>query len=649
MNAVNMGYAGDEIWYVTPDGKLETAEIAELEYPYFYSSTRYSTQTKGVISSTREAVRVLNYDEIEERTVYKTEFDNPSNMFLARKNEYNTLEADINYIERRLGADKIVTWTHSDRYADVDIETDKNGKIILIGSVDNSGKYDWFKTADDFVDYLETEKITTVRGWNSNNFDYPFISKYTKKDWWNRVLKLDNMFLYHDILQKHLRPLNVIAKENGLEGKKEFVKDDYASKAMIDYNMRDCELTKQICEMHGLSDIRMQVAALTGVHPYKYMQSFFLEGYIMLNRDRFNVYLLDRRGAGKKIAYQGADPYLKKYGLYEDVAVYDFSSLYPTIFMNMKWNEHGKAAFAVSQDIVAEFMEKKNEYSKLAKSGDKRYGALRYAFKILANGTYGVFANEYFRYYVPEISAEITRIARDVALKLRLYLNRRGFTVIYQDTDSAFVIMPRDKVEYYEKEINTFFAPYEIKFEHYFKRVIFRGEENKNIRKRYAGITDTDEKIVKGFELIRGDWTSLAKRVQEHIFDIIYFTEDKSKIRNEIEKYIRTVKEEIDGHSVPLEDLLITKTVKGDKEYKSNSQHLKAFKQLGITDLSPINFVSFWLIKGGNVLAYVEGGDLEPVRELIDWKAYWEKQVKAPVDRILTVFNAVEPLESYGG
>ena len=73
---------------------------------------------------------------------------------------------------------------------------------------------------------------------------------------------------------------------------------------------------------------------MTGIIPKieEFHETWLIENYIMKNRGKFGVYLKDGENIGAKREYTGGMVYLSKSGIYENVAVYDYNSLYPSVF-----------------------------------------------------------------------------------------------------------------------------------------------------------------------------------------------------------------------------------------------------------------------------------------------------------------------------
>jgi DNA polymerase elongation subunit (family B) len=61
------------------------------------------------------------------------------------------------------------------------------------------------------------------------------------------------------------------------------------------------------------------------------------------------------------------------------------------------------------------------------------------ALKILINGGYGVFGNQYFKYYDPRVAELITAYGRRTFSEMQAIAANMGFEIVYGDTDSLFI------------------------------------------------------------------------------------------------------------------------------------------------------------------------------------------------------------------
>ncbi|MFH1586983.1 MAG: DNA-directed DNA polymerase [Candidatus Diapherotrites archaeon] len=242
-------------------------------------------------------------------------------------------------------------------------------------------------------------------------------------------------------------------------------------------------------------------------------------------------------------------------GLHENIAVLDFRSLHPTIIIShnispetLKCNhESCKKGKNISPDkdwfcekqrgffpeileeILANRIAVKGEMKK-HKPGSKEYRLLdarQHALKILLNSHYGYLAFARARWYSRESARAVTAWSRHYIKEVMHKAEEDGFTPIYSDTDSLFILVPKDRgekeVEQFAKKINSELpGAMELEFEGFFKRGIFVSKRDGGAaKKRYALIDFDDNLKIVGFEYVRRDWSGIAKQTQRDVLQAV--------------------------------------------------------------------------------------------------------------------------------
>src|SRR5690606_2320866 len=225
-----------------------------------------------------------------------------------------------------------------------------------------------------------------------------------------------------------------------------------------------------------------------------------------------------------------------------------------------------------------------------ARDEAKRRGdaALQRAIKILMNSFYGVLGTPACRFFDPRLASSITRRGHEILQGSRAWIEARGLSVIYGDTDSLFVIgdrgshaetlaLGRELVrginEHWREHV---FAEYglesalEVQLETCYSRFLMptiRGSEQGS-KKRYAGLVVREdgsyEVVVKGLEAVRTDWTPLARSFQRELLRRVFLGEPyadwiaeltrdlyagrldeqlvyRKRLRRELESYLKNV------------------------------------------------------------------------------------------------------------
>ena len=161
------------------------------------------------------------------------------------------------------------------------------------------------------------------------------------------------------------------------------------------------------------------------------------------------------------------------------------------------------------------------------------------------NSFYGVLGTPACRFYNPDIANAITGQGRHFLLWSKSWFESRGYEVLYGDTDSLFVASgiqePREAERLAERlaaEIDADLQSYirqrwslesalELEFEKMYLRLFLPSVRHGagGARKRYAGLRWREDGAsieFVGMEVVRRDWTELAKRVQRELYERLF-------------------------------------------------------------------------------------------------------------------------------
>lgn len=385
--------------------------------------------------------------------------------------------------------------------------------------------------------------------------------------------------------------------------------------------------------------------------------------------DRFFLPRLHRKGyaapdradvvAGE--AAPGALVFTGGAGLFEDVAVLDFKSLYPTLMRTFHIDPYSlvqgendplstpvDVSFSLSEHIlpgyIAELLERRAEAKR---RGD---APLAQAIKILMNAMYGVMGSPGCRFYRPELPSAVTGIGRWVLESTSARLKAWGYQVLYGDTDSVFVKLKTEKrqdadaagrrlahrVDEWFREIirERYGVPsyLELEFEKRYVRLFLpemRGA-GKGAVKRYAGMLPGGEVEIKGMEFVRSDSTPMAREFQYELFRRCFTGEALAPWIRETVRRLRAGE---------FDDKLIyrRRLSRRASEYKSPPPHVKAVKLLDPEGGKDLREVTYVITPGGPVPIQLDPRD-------IDYNHYIEKQLRPLADDILSLRN-----ESFDG
>ncbi|MGK0209623.1 MAG: DNA polymerase I [Patescibacteria group bacterium] len=549
-----------------------------------------------------------------------------------------------------------------------------------------------------FVETVKEQNPDILCGYFSDGFDLPFIRQRAKVNKVKLNLGMDNSIpvfsrgkvpsakiaaivhvdiyrfisaVYAQYLSTESLSLNAVANELIGETKDDFsfailnniekmTKDDW--KKFIDYNLQDTKVTYQL-----MLKIWPDIFEFTKIMKEPIFEvtrnrmATHVENYLLHNLDRFNEIAEKRPGAqeiGRRRslpAYEGAFVYEPTPGLYENIAFFDFTSMYGSVIVSYNLSkatciiqEDGEYTFAKKQGffpiLLEEIIEKRKHYKKeYATKKDNIAKAASNAYKLLANAAYGYLAFFGARYYSREAATATAKFARDNIHTAIDKIEKEGYKILYSDTDSiAF-----EQGEKTQKEVMKFLEVLnenlpgimELDLEDFYKRGLFvakRGGE-KGAKKKYALLDSKDQMKIRGFETIRRDWCAYSRTLQSEILESILHDGNQEKAREMFDNAITKLKE----GKVDIKELLVrTQLKKSLKDYKSKGPHVIAAEKMQKRDI-PIStgmVIEYYISdkKGKNI------GDkvLLPDEEgKYDIKYYLENQIVPPLESIFEIFD----------
>ena len=428
--------------------------------------------------------------------------------------------------------------------------------------------------------------------------------------------------------------------------------------ALVRYNLEDSRLVIEILEREGLIDLTLERSQLSGMQLDRVgasIASFDL------------VYLPELRRAGivapsvardrKSAPVRGGAVLDSEPGIFKNVAVYDFKSLYPSLIRTFSLDPlaHVRARgstgavveapngarFSQQEAILPGIIERFTERREAAKQRGDRHADR--AIKIMMNACFGVLGSASCRFFDADVANAITSFGQQTLTWTREAFEAEGVRVIYGDTDSVFVrlrasepgpeakaeaeqlresverdialrvrrdygVVPRLTLEL-ERIYDRFFMP----------RV--RGGRGGS-KKRYAGWIDEQLSIV-GLESVRRDWPAVAKRLQEGMLERLFRDDEVMPFAREIAERVRVG--DLDS------ELVYVKRVRKeslDRYTASTPPHVQAARKAGGAQRGIIRYV----ITQTGPEPVLPGRPLPPG---IDRRHYIEKVLRPVADAIL--------------
>lgn len=168
------------------------------------------------------------------------------------------------------------------------------------------------------------------------------------------------------------------------------------------------------------------------------------------------------------------------------------------------------------------------------------------------------------------MAESVTAFARAILKNVINYAMKIGVVVIYGDTDSLFIKKGGD-VEKLAKYVEENYG-IDIKIDKEYVKVLFT-----EAKKRYTGLLGDGRIDIVGFEVVRGDWSELAKEVQLKVIELILKSRDLTEARERVVRYVKEVVEKLKKFDFELDHLIIWKTLEKElEEYKAYPPHVQA-------------------------------------------------------------------------
>ncbi len=496
-------------------------------------------------------------------------------------------------------------------------------------------------------------------------------------------------------LKSEVLTLDEVAQELIGEGKKKMKYKEMVEiwskkeqmKRLVEYSLWDSELTLKLGE-YILPQI-FALCRLTGQLPFdtsRYTYSQLVEAFYMRRAFTDNV-LIPNRPKTEEIekrrlapVYKGAIVIEPKKGIHSDILVFDFRSLYPTIIvthnispetLNCKHKEckeknkapETKWYFCIKKKgfipkHLEELIKKRQDIKKMMKKVKKnteewkKLNNMQYALKIIANASYGYFGYFGARWYKRECGASAAAWGRFYITKVIGFAKEEKFDIIYGDTDSLMIKLPKTLRKKELEDIGKKFAQkvnkqlpgiIELEFRGLYEGGIFvvRERGKGGAKKRYALLDYEGGIEIRGFETVRRDWCQLAKDVQRKVLVTILKEKNPKKAIEFVRETIKKIKE----GKVSLEDLTIFEQITRPlSQYEQIGPHVKAAKKARDRG-RPVGegiIIGFVIVKGSGSIS----DRAEPVEDVkpnqYDPNYYINHQILPAAMRVLKALGYTE-------
>ncbi len=396
--------------------------------------------------------------------------------------------------------------------------------------------------------------------------------------------------------------------------------------SLVKYNVRDSKLTLKLTQFDdnivlNLMFVLMRICKMPLFDFTRIAVSGWLQMWLVYEHRKRN-FLIPRKEdiseskgdtatsnaiiAGKK--YQGAIVLDPKPGIWWDVQVLDFASLYPSIIKtrNLSYEtircHHVECRSNKVPEVGHWTCTKRNGIFAIIlgfirdtrvkwfkpRSGDpsidpverRNSDVIQSSLKVLINAGYGVFGSVAFDFYCLPVAESTTAYARDAIKSLQSYVeDQLGLNVLYGDTDSVFIHQPTPAnisqlIEWGDENIGV-----ELGTDYEFRYVVFSDR-----KKNYFGITNHGNVIVKG---LMGKKSNTPQIIREHfsnVLDIlkqVHKPQDFENAKNKIKKLLQQMIVRLENNDFTIEDASIRMSLSRNlREYGTWTQTVQAVTQL---------------------------------------------------------------------
>ena len=511
---------------------------------------------------------------------------------------------------------------------------------------------------------------------------FKFVRNIFGKNWKIDSFSLDNVA--NEMLGEKKTEVNLDSLADDWDNLVEEKLDLFAK-----YNLQDSYLTHKLCAK--LMPSMIEFSRLLDIPLYDMIRLKFsrlVEAYLIKHEHQFNI-INPNKPSDKDISQrmgisvEGAFVYEPTPGIYKDVVIFDFLSLYPTIIISHNicgeskaevskkldqkeikrlekdgfvkvpgrdlWFNSKKNSFIplVIESIIDKRVKLKKEIKKKSKSGQdtKVLESKLYSLKVLANSFYGYLGFYGARWYSKDSARAITAYARDYIKTVITKSEDAGFKVIYSDTDSVMIALgkkTKKQAHNFVDDINSNLpGAMELEFEGFFPRAIFVAgkHSDKGAKKKYALIDENKKVKIIGFETVRRNWSKMAKVTQRNFLEYV--------LKDEIDiglNYLRKVIKKVRSGKMPSEDLIIKMQLTRPLEsYKSIGPHVAVamrMKKAGfpIQEGMLIEFV----VESGKGLIREKAKRIDELKNGYDVDYYLNNQLIPAVSTILHVLGLQE-------
>jgi DNA polymerase-2 len=289
---------------------------------------------------------------------------------------------------------------------------------------------------------------------------------------------------------------------------------------------------------------------------------------------------------------KGGMVYLPPMGLHEHVAEIDFASMYPALMVAYNISPETvncaccppgtvpEAGYSLCERreglvprVLRPLLDKRLRYKALKKASEgaarRRYNLLQAALRWCLLVSFGYLGYKNARWGQIMAHEAVTSLGREMLLRARTIAEAFGFRIIHAIVDSIYLQKPGLTVAELEalcREIEDA-TKIPIAVEGIYRWIVFcpsREAPALTVPNRFYGVFQSGDQKVRGLELRRHDTAPLIATAQQQMLNCLAQAENAVEFMARIPEALETLRRHIEairGGRVPLEDLVITRTL----------------------------------------------------------------------------------------
>ncbi|MBI4149363.1 ribonuclease H-like domain-containing protein, partial [Candidatus Woesearchaeota archaeon] len=440
-----------------------------------------------------------------------------------------------------------------------------------------------------------------------------------------------------------------------------------------EYNLHDTRLTYRLMEklLPNLVELMKVVGMpITDVNRMAYSQ--LVESYIIKQTPFFHE-LIPPKPHHQELqqrqlrSIQGAFVYEPTPGLYKNIVLFDYRSLYPSIISSHNIGPdtlrcscctdsqlaplEGKAYYFCRKKrsflsaIISDIITRRVRIKEMLKEEKNIFLAARSeSLKLLANSFYGYLNFFAARWYSIESAEATTAYGRYYIKKVISAAQDAGFPVIYSDTDSVFLALEdkseQDALRLAEKINAELPGVMELEYQGLHPQGIFVSAKMGRFgaKKRYALARKDGSLKIMGFESVRRNISFIAKEVQRQVLHIILLEGDNAKALEHVKSVIAGLR----AKQIPNGKMVIyTQLQKRIEDYDQIGPHVAAARRMREKGLrvGPGTLVKYIIIEGKSMIRERARLPDEVQEKEYDAEYYINNQVIPAIEKIMEVIG----------